>query len=76
MAVAHSLKGLGTCVMVVDALGRVIVLPPSKVKILARVLVPDADLNSLTEEEAISVMLKEGRSDVEMLSYLTNRPQE
>lgn len=76
MAVAHALKEMGTCTMVVDALGRVIVLPPSKVKILTRVLVPDSALNLLSEDEAISVMIKEGRNDAEMMTYLKNRSQE
>ena len=73
MAVAHSLKELGVCVMSVDALGRVVVLPAKSVRILAQPTVPDADLDALTEDEAIAVMVKEGRGEDEILTYLKTR---
>ena len=74
MALAHGLKEMGCCSFSVDALGRVVLLPKDKVKILSRVLVPFEDLDSLTEDEAVSVMVKEGRSDEDIISYLSRRP--
>lgn len=73
MAVAHMIKEAGCCLMAVDAMGRVVVCPQSSFSLIAKPKVSESDLNGLSEEDAIGVMVREGRSDEEILSYLKTR---
>jgi hypothetical protein len=73
MAVAGSLTVDKVSVLAVDALGRVVVIRPTDYKILSIPRVSDNDLDQLTEDESIAVMVKEGREELEMLSYLGRR---
>lgn len=75
MVVAQSLKTHGVSILVGDALGRVVVLSPAAVSITSPPRVPDSDLNSLSEEESLSVMVLEGRTDDEMVAYLRRREE-
>jgi len=73
MTVAHALRASGISILAVDALGRVVIVPPSSVSVTRPVRVPDPDLDALEEGEAIRVMVSEGRSEDEMMAYLKRR---
>jgi len=73
MVGAHAIRKDEMAVFMVDSLGRVCLMPPSSIKVLERPRVPDRDLNKLTEEHAIQVLLKQGDSEEEVLQYLLRR---
>jgi len=73
IAVAHCLKKGDFAVLGKDALGRVIIMPPSTYEIKAKCVVPDSDLDLLPEEKALEVMVREERSEEAMLAYLQRR---
>lgn len=73
MAVAHEIKTHGVSVLVQDALGRLVPLPPQCYEIRKLPLIADSDLDQMTEDEAIKVMVKEDRQEAEILSYLGRR---
>lgn len=72
MAVAHSVRLTGSAAIAVDALGRVCIVDTKTLNIQAP-RVQDTDLDLMTEDESISVMLKEGREERELLEYLIKR---
>ena len=76
MVVARSLEKFGMAVILSNALGNIVALPPSAVSVLAKPLVKDEDLNHLPEEEAIALMVKEKRNDDGILEYLSRRPHD
>lgn len=73
MVAAHALKETGVCVLAVDAMGRVVICPSSTVTSLDIPKLKKEDLDALSEEEAIEAMVKEGRDEPEILSYLATR---
>ena len=73
MLLAHALRKSTVAVVAVNALGQVVVLPPESVGPVPTPQVQDDDLNELTEDEALSVLLKEGRPEPQILSYLKRR---
>jgi hypothetical protein len=73
MAVAHALKKGKVAVLSVDVLGRVVVLPQEAVELKALPKLKDEDLDKFEEDQAITLMLKEGREEDEILSYLKRR---
>lgn len=73
MVVAKMLQKMPMAVLMVDVLGRVVVMPPESVQVLHRPKLLDADLDALSEEEAITVMLKEERTEEEIVAYLKRR---
>lgn len=73
MLVAHALRKSKFAVITVNALGQVVLMPQESIKVLAPTLVPAADLDGLSEDEAIEIMTVEGRSDEDILQYLAER---
>lgn len=61
-------------VFMVDALGRVVLMPPSAVQVLSKPRILDDELNTFTEEQAISIMLKQGDSEETIIAHLQQRP--
>ena len=74
MTVARSIEKFGMAIIMPNALGHVVALPPQAVSILAKPRVKDEDLDKLGEDEAIVLMAQEERSDEDILTYLTRRP--
>ena len=70
---AESLKKTKMAVFMVDVLGRVQILPPSAVQVLAPAKVKESELDSLSEDEAIAVMTAQQDSDDTIIAYLTRR---
>jgi hypothetical protein len=70
---AESLKKARIAVFMVDALGRVQMMPPSAVQVLTRARVKDEDLDALEEERAIEVMLFQGDEEPTIIAYLKAR---
>lgn len=75
MVVAQSLRKTKMAVLMVNALGHVIVMPPEAVKILHPALVKDSHLDELDEGDAIRVMTSEGREDRDIVEYLKKRTE-
>ena len=73
MMIAHAIRTSNMAIIMVDVLGRVVLMPPESVKILQRPLIPDTDLDSFEEDKAIEIMDREGRSDEAIIKYLKNR---
>lgn len=73
MVIAHALKTSKTVTLAVDVLGRVVVVPPSQVELKSRILVGDDVLDELGEDDAIGLMLREERTEDEILAYLGRR---
>jgi hypothetical protein len=73
MTVAQALRKTEMVVLMVNALGNVIVMPPAAVTIVAKPKVSDAELNELDEDLALQVLLKEGRPEGEIVEYLKRR---
>lgn len=70
---AKAIKEQQIAIFMVDALNRVCIMPASSVKVLRRPRIPDEDLDSMTEQEAIQVMISQGDSEDEIISYLKRR---
>jgi hypothetical protein len=70
---AQSIRKTNMAVFMVDALGRVRIMPPSAVKVLIPPLIDDSELDALDEDEAIQIKVTEGQSSEEILEYLKKR---
>ena len=73
MTLAHALRKGKVAVFMVDALGQVVLMPPDSVSVIRRPLVTDQDLDAIGEDEAISLMVSEGREDGDIVKYLSRR---
>ena len=73
MVGAHAIRKDSMAVFMVDVLGRVHLMPPTAVKVLASPRVTEQELDALTEDEAIAVLVKQGDSEEEILKYLARR---
>lgn len=71
---AHAIRKDEMAVFMTDVLGRVVLMPPSAIKVINKPKVLDVDLDKYPEETAIQIMMKQGNSDEEILKYLTRRP--
>jgi hypothetical protein len=70
---AHALRQHKLAVFAVDVVGRVHMLPPSAVKLLAPPRVQDSELDEMTEDEAIDIMASQSDPEEAILKYLTER---
>lgn len=75
MVVAHALKKSRTVTLGVDVLGRVRVVAPDGVELKKPLWIHDEELNALSEDDAIRIMVKEERSEDDILGYLTRRKE-
>lgn len=73
MTLAQALRKQTVVVFMVDALGQVALMPSSSVQVLAKPFVTDQDLDAMNEDEAIALMVSEGRSEEGMMRYLEAR---
>jgi hypothetical protein len=73
MVVAHAIRANKMAILMVDVLGRVVAMPPESVKILAKPLLSNTELNALSEDEAIALMVSEARDETDILTYLKTR---
>jgi hypothetical protein len=73
MVVAQALKETGTAVLMTDVLGRVHVLPKEFVEVKRRPRLSDDELDALTEDEAIRLLVKQDDVEDVILSYLKRR---
>lgn len=73
---AHAIRKDNMAIFMVDALGRIQVMPPSSIKVLTPPRITDEELNTFAEEQAIQILLKQGDSEEQITQYLYRRPQE
>jgi hypothetical protein len=73
MMLAQALRKTKVAVVTTNALGHVILMSPSSVSLLAQPLVQDEDLDQLEDDEAIALMVSEGRSEATILDYMRRR---
>jgi hypothetical protein len=73
MTLAHALRKGKVAVFMVDALGQVVLMPPESIQVLHNPFVLNADLDALEEDEAIALMVSEGREDSAIMAYLAGR---
>lgn len=76
MVGAHAIRKDRVAVFMVDALGRIHLMPPSSIKVLIKPRLIDDELNTLSVDDAIKVLLKQGDREDEILEYLGRRPPE
>ena len=74
MLVANALKVSKYAVLTQNALGQVVLLSPSVVSPSTPTpLVGDEVLDTLKEEDALALMVREGRNEDDILAYVTRR---
>lgn len=73
MVVAEALKSSGVAVLMTDVLGRVHLLPQEFVEVKRRPRLSDAELDALTEDEAIQLLVKQGDEEPAIFDYLRRR---
>lgn len=70
---AEALKKWGTVVMMLDAFGRVRLMAPEVVQVLAKPRLDVAELDELDEADAIRALAFQGESDEDIAQYLHQR---
>lgn len=70
-----ALQQTGMAVFMVDALGRVVAMPPTSVTVLRRPRISNAELDRMRESEALELLVKQGDSDEQILEYLQVRKE-
>lgn len=75
MVGAHAIRKDEMAVFMVDALGRVCLMPPEAIHVVTAPRIADTELNSMEEEMAINVLIKQGDNDTQIMEYLTRRPR-
>lgn len=73
VTLAHALRKNKIAVFMVDALGQVVLMPPTSIQTTSAPLVTSEDLDALGEDEAIALMAVEGRDENAILEYLSSR---
>jgi hypothetical protein len=74
MLVAHALQKGKFAVFTQNVLGEVVMLPSSIVKVSHPVaLLVDEALDKYAEDEALTLMIKEGRHEDDILAYIERR---
>lgn len=73
MVAAQALKATGVAVLMTDVLGRVHLLPSAFVELKKKPRLSDDELAAFTEEEAISLLLKQGEDEESILRYMQRR---
>ncbi len=73
MTVAQALRKSKVAVLAVNALGRVVLLPPNAVKILSPPKLTDVELNELDEDAALQALFQEERPEEDIVEYLKRR---
>lgn len=73
LAASQSLKLMKVAVLMVDARGRVRLMPIESVSVLKPPRIEDNELNEMEEEEAIETLVAQGDSEQTILEYLTRR---
>jgi hypothetical protein len=73
MLVAHALKKGKFAVLTQNVLGQIVILPPDVVKLPGPILLPDEALDEFEEDEALTLAIKEGRNEDDILAYLERR---
>jgi hypothetical protein len=73
MLMAHAFKKSKVVAFTQNVLGQVVMLHPSVVHLDQLVLLPDEDLDQFEEDVALALMVKEGRNENDILSYVERR---
>ena len=73
MAAGQALKTTGVAVFVVDAAGRVHLMPASSIEIRVRPRLEDEFLDACPEDEALALLLKQGDDEDSIVAYLKRR---
>lgn len=73
MVAAQALKHSGVAVFMVDVLGRIHCLPETFVDIKRKPKLTDEELNAFSEDEALTLLLKQGEEEESILGYLKRR---
>lgn len=76
MVGAHAIRKDQIAVFMVDALGRVCLMPPESVKVLQKPVISDEELNALEEDDAIRLLVNQGDSEDSIIKYLSRRKTE
>ena len=73
MVAAQALKDSGTAVFMLDVLGRVHLVPAQLVEVKRRPKLSDDELNSLDENEALGLLVKQGEDEDSIIAYVRRR---
>ena len=73
MVVAQAFKHRDTVVLMTDVLGRIHIVPPEMVRVERRPRLRDEELDTLSEDEAIALLVKQGDDEDTVLGYLKRR---
>lgn len=73
LAASQALKQTKCAVLMVDMLGRVRLMPTDSIKVVSTPRIDDSDLHHLSEDDAINILILQGDSEDQILSYLYRR---
>lgn len=73
MVGANAIRKDEMAVFMVDALGRVCLMPPSSIQVLERPRVSEEELDTFPEAIALQILVRQGDSDPEIEGYLFRR---
>lgn len=73
MVAAQALKTSGIAVLMLDVLGRVHLMPAEFVDIKRKPKLSDAELNMFSEDEAISLLIKQEEEEDAIIQYMQRR---
>ncbi len=75
LAVSAVLRSSTTAVVMVDALGRVRLMPSSSVQVLATPRLTDEELHAYPEDTALQLLLLQGDDEEQMIDYMARRKE-
>ncbi len=73
LAVSQILKQSKQAVLMVDVLNRIRLMPNDSIKVLSTPRIDDDELHTYSEDEAINILLSQGDSEEQIISYLSKR---
>lgn len=74
MVASQALKTSGVAVFMLDVLGRVHLMPAEFVEVKRKPKLAEAELDMFTEDEALSLLLKQGEDEDAIVKYMQRRP--
>lgn len=70
---SEALKRSQMAVFMIDILGRVVIMPPDAIKVLRKPRISDTELDGMSEEDSINLMLEQGDEQSVVIAYLKGR---
>jgi hypothetical protein len=73
LVAARALKETGIAVLMTDVLGRVHLLPDAVIEVKRRPQVTDSELNQMSEDDALQILVRQNETEETIMAYLKRR---